>query len=63
MTNVSQTLSLSPSSLSPLAIKNVKFKVLNTKISDDPLQRGGGGQFILTNCGVAFSAFLRVRPL
>ena len=42
-----------------IAIRNVKFKVLDAKISDDPLHRGGG-QFIPTARRVAFSAFVMV---
>ena len=42
-----------------LAIRNVKFKVLDAKISEDPVHRGGG-QFIPTSRRVAFSAFVMV---
>jgi U5 small nuclear ribonucleoprotein component len=42
-------------------IRNVKFKVLDAKISEDLLQRGGG-QFIPTARRVAFSAFVMATP-
>ena len=47
---------------SSTAIRNVKFKVLDAKISEDPLHRGGG-QFIPTSRRVAFSAFVMVHVL
>ena len=48
-----------PLIVSFVAVRNVKFKVLDAKISEDPLQRGGG-QFIPTSRRVAFSAFVMV---
>jgi len=53
-------LSLSlPSPPSPPAIRNVKFKLLDAIISDEPVHRGGG-QIIPTARRVAYSAFLMV---
>ncbi|XP_065176725.1 116 kDa U5 small nuclear ribonucleoprotein component-like [Sycon ciliatum] len=48
----------------PLAdepIRNVKFKILDAHIADDPIQRGGG-QVIPTARRVAYSAFLMAAP-
>lgn len=59
MRNVSYSRNHVPSLFPYIAIRNVKFKVLDAKISDDPLQRGGG-QFIPTARRVAFSAFVMV---
>lgn len=42
-------------------IRNVKFKILDAVISEDPLQRGGG-QVIPTARRVAYSAFLMATP-
>ena len=42
-------------------IRNVKMKMLDASISDDPIQRGGG-QIIPTSRRVAYSAFLMATP-
>ncbi|KAI1292799.1 U5 small nuclear ribonucleoprotein component [Halotydeus destructor] len=42
-------------------IRNVKFKILNADISDQPIHRGGG-QIIPTSRRVAYSAFLMATP-
>lgn len=42
-----------------LAIRNVKFKILDAAISNEPIHRGGG-QIIPTARRVAYSAFLMV---
>ncbi|KAJ3639023.1 hypothetical protein Zmor_022088 [Zophobas morio] len=42
-------------------IRNVKFKILDAVISDQPIQRGGG-QIIPTARRVAYSAFLMATP-
>jgi translation elongation factor EF-G len=42
-----------------LAIRNVKFKILDAVISQEPIHRGGG-QIIPTARRVAYSAFLMV---
>ena len=52
-------MTMSPSSLPPAAIRNVKFKLLDAVISDEPIHRGGG-QIIPTARRVAYSAFLMV---
>lgn len=44
-----------------LAIRNVKFKILDAVIASDPLHRGGG-QVIPTARRVAYSAFLMATP-
>ena len=44
------------------AIRNVKFKILDAMIAEEPIHRGGG-QIIPTARRVAYSAFLMVRPL
>lgn len=41
------------------AIRNVKFKILDAVIAQEPLHRGGG-QIIPTARRVAYSAFLMV---
>lgn len=47
--------------VSPLAvIRNVKFKILDAVIAQEPLHRGGG-QIIPTARRVVYSAFLMVR--
>lgn len=47
--------------ISPLAvIRNVKFKILDAVIAQEPLHRGGG-QIIPTARRVVYSAFLMVR--
>ena len=59
---------MSVSSFSPLyvlrsstpAIRNVKLKILDAVIADEPIHRGGG-QIIPTARRVAYSAFLMVR--
>lgn len=43
-------------------IRNVKFKILDAVIAQEPLHRGGG-QIIPTARRVVYSAFLMVRPL
>ena len=43
----------------PSAIRNVKFKLLDAVISDEPIHRGSG-QIIPTAGRVAYSAFLMV---
>ena len=43
----------------PAAIRNVKLKLLDAVISDEPIHRGGG-QIIPTARRVAYSAFLMV---
>uniref|UniRef100_H2YSS5 116 kDa U5 small nuclear ribonucleoprotein component n=1 Tax=Ciona savignyi TaxID=51511 RepID=H2YSS5_CIOSA len=43
------------------AIRNVKFKILDAVIANDPLHRGGG-QIIPTSRRVAYSAFLMATP-
>ena len=43
-----------------LAIRNVKFKILDAAIASEPIHRGGG-QIIPTARRVAYSAFLMVR--
>ena len=43
-----------------LAIRNVKFKILDAVIAQEPLHRGGG-QVIPTARRVVYSAFLMVR--
>lgn len=43
-----------------LAIRNVKFKILDAVIATEPIHRGGG-QIIPTARRVAYSAFLMVR--
>lgn len=42
------------------AIRNVKFKILDAVIANEPIHRGGG-QVIPTARRVAYSAFLMVR--
>ena len=42
-----------------LAIRNVKFKILDAVVASEPIQRGGG-QIIPTARRVAYSAFLMV---
>uniref|UniRef100_H2YSS7 Tr-type G domain-containing protein n=1 Tax=Ciona savignyi TaxID=51511 RepID=H2YSS7_CIOSA len=42
-------------------IRNVKFKILDAVIANDPLHRGGG-QIIPTSRRVAYSAFLMATP-
>lgn len=42
-------------------IRNVKFKILDATVSDQPIQRGGG-QIIPTARRVAYSAFLMATP-
>ena len=42
------------------AIRNVKFKILDAVIANEPIHRGGG-QIIPTARRVAYSAFLMVR--
>ncbi|XP_075259496.1 116 kDa U5 small nuclear ribonucleoprotein component-like isoform X2 [Convolutriloba macropyga] len=42
-------------------IRNVKMKILDASISEDPIQRGGG-QVIPTSRRVAYSAFLMATP-
>lgn len=42
-----------------LAIRNVKFKILDAVIAGEPIHRGGG-QIIPTSRRVAYSAFLMV---
>jgi len=42
-------------------IRNVKFKIMDASISEDPLARGGG-QIIPTARRVAYSAFLMATP-
>jgi len=42
-----------------LAIRNVKFKILDAVVAGEPVQRGGG-QIIPTARRVAYSAFLMV---
>ena len=42
-----------------LAIRNVKFKILDAVVAGEPIQRGGG-QIIPTARRVAYSAFLMV---
>lgn len=44
------------------AIRNVKFKILDAVIANEPIHRGGG-QIIPTARRVAYSAFLMVWPL
>lgn len=46
--------------LLPSAIRNVKFKILDAVIAQEPLHRGGG-QVIPTARRVVYSAFLMVR--
>lgn len=48
-------------SLPSSAIRNVKFKILDAVIAQEPLHRGGG-QVIPTARRVVYSAFLMVRP-
>lgn len=48
--------------LLPSAIRNVKFKILDAVIAQEPLHRGGG-QVIPTARRVVYSAFLMVRSL
>lgn len=48
-----------PSRLLPAAIRNVKFKILDAVIAQEPLHRGGG-QVIPTARRVVYSAFLMV---
>ena len=43
-----------------IAIRNVKFKILDAVIAQEPIHRGGG-QIIPTARRVAYSAFLMVR--
>lgn len=43
-----------------LAIRNVKFKILDAVVAGEPIQRGGG-QIIPTARRVAYSAFLMVH--
>ena len=43
------------------AIRNVKFKILDAVIANEPIHRGGG-QIIPTARRVAYSAFLMVWP-
>ena len=45
-----------------LAIRNVKFKILDAVIAQEPIHRGGG-QIIPTARRVAYSAFLMVKVL
>lgn len=45
-----------------LAIRNVKFKILDAVIASEPIYRGGG-QIIPTARRCAYSAFLMVRNL
>ncbi len=42
------------------AIRNVKFKILDAVIANEPIHRGGG-QIIPTARRVAYSAFLMVH--
>ena len=42
------------------AIRNVKFKILDAVIANEPIHRGGG-QIIPTARRVAYSAFLMVN--
>lgn len=42
-------------------IRNVKFKILDATIAQEPLHRGGG-QIIPTSRRVAYSAFLMAAP-
>ena len=42
-------------------IRNVKFKILDATIAQEPLHRGGG-QIIPTARRVAYSAFLMATP-
>jgi U5 small nuclear ribonucleoprotein component len=42
-------------------IRNVKFKILDATIAQEPLHRGGG-QIIPTSRRVAYSAFLMATP-
>ncbi|OAF66303.1 hypothetical protein A3Q56_05976, partial [Intoshia linei] len=42
-------------------IRNVKFKLLDAMVAEDPLHRGGG-QIIPTSRRVAYSAFLMATP-
>ena len=42
-------------------IRNVKFKILDAVIANEPIHRGGG-QIIPTARGVAYSAFLMATP-
>lgn len=46
-------------SLLPSAIRNVKFKILDALVAQEPLHRGGG-QVIPTARRVVYSAFLMV---
>ena len=43
-----------------VAIRNVKFKILDAVVAGEPIQRGGG-QIIPTARRVAYSAFLMVH--
>ena len=45
-----------------LAIRNIKLKILDAVIADEPIHRGGG-QIIPTSRRVAYSAFLMVSTL
>jgi hypothetical protein len=60
--NVSIQLSLEPhgSILVPTAMRNVKFRVLDATIAQEPIFRGGG-QIVPTARRVCYSSFLMVR--
>lgn len=45
-----------------IAIRNVKFKILDAVIAPEPIHRGGG-QIIPTSRRVSYSAFLLVRKI
>ena len=43
-------------------MRNVKFRILDASLAQEPIFRGGG-QIVPTACRVCYSSFLMVSPL